>query len=327
MQALGHLQRSLDAAGREFASNVERAIVPLQQGFSRWWEQTPVAQAIRHSQELALAPRQQQQGRWVPVLASITLGGSARRPQPVMELAMAKEEVKARLATVPVFTVANPKNEFVLVAGENNTQLGFFFFRKEDAESLIEKIREENPRLARDSKILRVTMDNVYEVFTTPREQTGLQGIHFRFMPDMRQVSHALEMYKDAGVPTRQFVGVPVFQAEGLTVTTRDMQYVPLFLNKEDLDIAVQSAYAQRNAAQIKLYKDKADRYQQEYDQLVRQQEEASSSGGRTSGLETKVTKARAKLEQAKEKVESVERAPLPKVEVRAKQCFVLNCI
>eukprot|EP00983_Pelagomonas_calceolata_P117685 1160436-Pelagomonas_calceolata.AAC.17 len=51
------------------------------------------------------------------------------------------------------------------------------------------QIREENPRLARDSKILRVTMDNVYEVFTTPREQTGLQGIHFRFMPDMQQVS------------------------------------------------------------------------------------------------------------------------------------------
>jgi len=50
------------------------------------------------------------------------------------------------------------------------------------------QIREENPRLARDSKILRVTMDNVYEVFTTPREQTGLQGIHFRFMPDMKQV-------------------------------------------------------------------------------------------------------------------------------------------
>ncbi len=31
---------------------------------------------------------------------------------------MAKDEVKARLAPVPVFTVANPKNEFVLVAGE-----------------------------------------------------------------------------------------------------------------------------------------------------------------------------------------------------------------
>jgi hypothetical protein len=56
------------------------------------------------------------------------------------------------------------------------------------------QIKEENPRLARDSKVLRVTMDNVYEVFTTPRETTGLQGIHFRFMPDMQQVNHALQV-------------------------------------------------------------------------------------------------------------------------------------
>lgn len=139
-----------------------------------------------------------------------------------------------------------------------------------------------------------------------------LQGIHFRFMPDMRQVSHALQvstgvqhiqrrltllwrqehleggdgqylalrrplrhtagwlagnpelmrllsgfgsqraahlcsspllptfaiaapplslasvpssrpqLYSEAGVPTRQFMGVPVFQAEGLTVTTQE---------------------------------------------------------------------------------------------------------
>lgn len=37
------------------------------------------------------------------------------------------------------------------------------------------------------------------------------------------QVAHALELYKEAGVPTRSFVGVPVFQAEGLTVTTQEM--------------------------------------------------------------------------------------------------------
>jgi hypothetical protein len=38
--------------------------------------------------------------------------------QPLFELGMAKDEVKARLAPIPVYTVANPKNEFVLVAGE-----------------------------------------------------------------------------------------------------------------------------------------------------------------------------------------------------------------
>lgn len=47
---------------------------------------------------------------------------------------MAKDEIKARLAGIPVYTVANPKNEFVLVAGEAGSQLGLFFARREDAE-------------------------------------------------------------------------------------------------------------------------------------------------------------------------------------------------
>ncbi|GFH24861.1 22 kDa translocon at the inner membrane of chloroplasts [Haematococcus lacustris] len=114
---------------------------------------------------------------------------------------MAKDEVKARLAPIPVFTVANPKNEFVLVAGENNTQLGFFFFKRSDAEAIVEK------------------------------------------------------------------AGVPVFQAEGLTVTTQEVSYVPLFLAKEDLDIAVQGAYKLRNAPQIKLLKDKASKLEEDYNQ------------------------------------------------------------
>lgn len=235
-------------------------------------------------------------------------------PQPLFELSMAKEDVKARLAPIPVYTVANPKNEFVLVAGENNTQLGFFFFRKEDAEAIIAKIKEENPRLARDSKVLRVTMDNVYEVFTTPRETTGLQGIHFRFMPDMAQVKHALQLYKDAGVPTKNFIGVPVFQAEGLTVTTQDMQYVPLFLTKEDLDVAVSGAYRQRNAAQITAVRDKAAQFEAEYQAVMREAEEAS--GRDKSVLEAKAGKVKTKLDDALTKVSAIEVAPLPKVEV-----------
>ncbi|GAX77701.1 hypothetical protein CEUSTIGMA_g5144.t1 [Chlamydomonas eustigma] len=254
--------------------------------------------------------------RWRPMTASISMGSVSheRSTQPMYDLAMAKDEVKARLAPIPVFTVANPKNEFVLVAGENNTQLGFFFFKREDAEAIVDKIREENPRLARDSKILKVTMDNVYEVFTTPRDVTGLQGIHFRFMPDFKQVSHALQLYNDAGVPTKQFVGVPVFQAEGLTVTTQEMQYVPLFLAKEDLDVAVQSAYKQRNSAQIKLYRDKANKFDEEYNQVKVQAN--SATGREKSGLEARATKAKLKADQAKEKADSVEKAPMPKIEV-----------
>jgi hypothetical protein len=32
-----------------------------------------------------------------------------------------------------------------------------------------------------------------------------------------------VQLYKEAGVPTHTFIGVPVFQAEGLTVTTQEM--------------------------------------------------------------------------------------------------------
>ncbi len=55
---------------------------------------------------------------------SITLGmpgpapSSSRTAQAIADVAMARDEVKARLASIPVYTVANPKNEFVLVAGE-----------------------------------------------------------------------------------------------------------------------------------------------------------------------------------------------------------------
>eukprot|EP00882_Tetradesmus_deserticola_P015141 GHRQ01016122.1.p1 GENE.GHRQ01016122.1~~GHRQ01016122.1.p1 ORF type:complete len:361 (+),score=132.63 GHRQ01016122.1:609-1691(+) len=259
-------QRNLSS----FAAGLQQQLVPLQAGQQQQRQQ-----------------RGHQQHCWSPALASISFGrgpanssnnsqagnssSSSVTAQPLFDLGMPKDEVKARLAPIPVYTVANPKNEFVLVAGENNTQLGFFFFQKEDAEAIIAKIREENPRLARDSKVLRVTMDNVYEVFTTPRETTGLQGIHFRFMPDMSQVKHALQLYKEAGVPTKSFVGVPVFQAEGLTVTSQDMQYVPLFLTKEDLDVAVGGAYRQRNASQISAVKEKAALYEEEYQAALKE--------------------------------------------------------
>jgi hypothetical protein len=43
---------------------------------------------------------------------------STSRPQPIYDLAYNPEEIKARLSGVPVYTVANKQNEFVLVAGE-----------------------------------------------------------------------------------------------------------------------------------------------------------------------------------------------------------------
>ena len=44
-----------------------------------------------------------------------------------------------------------------------------------------------------------------------------------------------------------------------------------MFLCKEDLGIAVQSAYKQRNATQIKLYRDKAKKHEDDFNQVCGQ--------------------------------------------------------
>ena len=54
------------------------------------------------------------------------------------------------------------------------------------------------------------------------------------------------QLYQDAGIVADEFVGVPVFQAEGLTVKTERARYTPLFLARADLDAAVGNAYSRR---------------------------------------------------------------------------------
>ena len=67
-----------------------------------------------------------------------------------------------------------------------------------------------------------------------------------------------MQLYKEAGVPGSTFTGVPIFQAQGLTVKTENSRYTPLFLAKEDLDVAVGAAFSQREAAKEVANKSKA---------------------------------------------------------------------
>lgn len=65
-------------------------------------------------------------------------------------------------------------------------------------------------------------------------------------------------------MPGRTFTGVPVFQAQGLTVKTENSRYTPLFLAKEDLDVAVGAAFSQREAAKEVANKSKAGAAEEE---------------------------------------------------------------
>lgn len=51
------------------------------------------------------------------VAQSMLLGGATRRPQPLFDIASSLSDMKARVAGIPVYTVANKADEFVLVTG------------------------------------------------------------------------------------------------------------------------------------------------------------------------------------------------------------------
>lgn len=56
------------------------------------------------------------------------------------------------------------------------------------------QIQEQNPELARESHVTRLTLDKVYDFALAPKENTPAEGVIFRFMPDASQVRHALQV-------------------------------------------------------------------------------------------------------------------------------------
>ena len=179
------------------------------------------------------------------------LGAATRRPQPMFDLASSAADMKARVAGIPVYTVANKADEFVLVTGGevkdfitcghimlpvtvhsrlqhwavqegDKKQLGLFFFVESDAKALVEKvmqawqlahrdfycssycsllntialiqIHEQNPKLGKDSKVLEVGLDQVYN-FSSGSLNKGTDGLCFRFMPDAQEIQQALQVF------------------------------------------------------------------------------------------------------------------------------------
>lgn len=208
-------------------------------------------------------------GKHMLALASM---GIRHATEVVSCLAASPAEVKARLAGVPVYAVVNQKREFILVSGDDDSgrQMSLLFFNKQDAEGFQHTIRKENPKMGKSSQVLSTSLEAVYELALGKgtygtKNASGLDvDVSFRFMPDSRQVAHALELYKKAGISKEGFVGVPLFQAEGLTVRGDASRYTPLFFSKDDLDVALQDSFSSvSNAAIIELRK-KIDRVKHE---------------------------------------------------------------
>lgn len=244
-----------------------------------------------------------------PAFASLSMVNRVRksaetRTNLMYELAASPAEIKARLAGVPVYAVVNSKKEFILVSGDDDSgrQLSLLFFNKADAEGFQETIKKENPKLGKSAQVLSTSLEAVYEFTTIPPEQTGTQGVSFRFMPDGRQVAEALEIYKKAGISREGFVGVPLFQAEGLTVKGESSRYTPLFFSKDDLDIALRDTFVGQHETTRTQLQEKINRASKELEDLETSADSKEKTGRHALALENSIQEAKKKLDGYKKR-------------------------
>lgn len=190
------------------------------------------------------APRTRRPGRHgsavKPCFASLSsccedAGEGGREPPHLFDIALSQEQVSKTLEGVPVYTVSNSGNEFVLVSDpEGSKSLSLLCFRQQDAEALLMQVRDREPVLGREARVVSVPLEKVYKL--------SAEGIAFRFLPDPVQVKNAIEAKVKSGDKTKAFDGVPVFQSENLILKSSNRRYIPIFFQKEDLEKALAKA-------------------------------------------------------------------------------------
>jgi hypothetical protein len=207
-------------------------------------------------------------------------------------LAASPSEIKARLAGVPIYAVVNAKKEFILVSGDDDTdrQMALLFFSATDAAGFEKTLKQENPKLGKSAQVLPTSLEAVYELV---QGKGGLVkngdkevDVSFRFMPDSKQVMNALELYKRAGIAKDGFVGVPLFQAEGLTVRGEQSRFTPLFFSKEDVMRALKDTHANATSATVGELQGKIDRVKREMEEKPEKKAELSK---RLAGYEKRL--------------------------------------
>lgn len=246
---LCHWTAPLQNAFRDVESHCRRLLRAAEQQPQRLFSQL---RALRPLRLLGDATRRPPSASWhaAPALACLSLarGSPAVGPEEprggkeLFQLAMSTEQVARRLDGVPVYTISNASNEFVLVTDFNGGKsLGILCFRPDDAEALLAQVKEREPSLGRGSRVVAVTLDKVLKL--------RAEGIAFRFLPDPAQVKNAIETRASAGRPSRGFEGVPVFQSDNLILRSKERRFCPIFFRKEDLESALRHALAQKKSS------------------------------------------------------------------------------
>ncbi|MCO5596854.1 hypothetical protein L7F22_050924 [Adiantum nelumboides] len=110
----------------------------------------------------------------LPLACLFTLQSNRpRNSKHLFDFALNSDDIFQKLEGIPVYAVCNNSSEFVLVSdGRNQKSLGFFCFRRKDAESLLQQVQAREPVAGKGAKVVAVSLNKVYKLHA--------KGISFR---------------------------------------------------------------------------------------------------------------------------------------------------
>jgi len=168
-------------------------------------------------------------------------------------LALPQDQIVKKLGPVPVFTITDNKGA-PLVASVPNRQnqqgaaanrqsqvsVAGVFISQRDAQAFVEKLKKENPELAKTVRVVPVSLGEVYKL--DQANQGKPSSLDVAYVPSQQQVNAALDLLRQSGQKNaNQFNGTPLFVARAgkengyLTIKQADQQVIPFFFNKDEL--------------------------------------------------------------------------------------------
>lgn len=169
------------------------------------------------------------------VMGSLIAGG-------LQALALTQEQILNKLRAVPVFTIANNQGAPLVAqppSGQKGNPVAGVFISQKDAQAFLENLRSRNPNVAKDVKVVPVSLAEVYQL--NQANQGRQEKLDFAYVPTKQQLDSAVTVLKQNGQQAQQFNGTPLFVARAgkdkgfLTIQEGNRSVIPMFFNKEDL--------------------------------------------------------------------------------------------
>jgi Tic22-like family len=157
-------------------------------------------------------------------------------------LALTPEQIIQKLRPIPVFTIANAQGAPLVASppnGEKGGPVAGVFISQKDAVAFLENLKSKNPNLAKEVKVVPVSLAEVYQL--NKANQGKPNELDFAYVPTKQQVDSAVAVLKQNGQDVKQYNGTPLFVARAgkdkgfLTIQQGNQAVIPMFFNKEEL--------------------------------------------------------------------------------------------